>query len=111
MLGFYLTCFLFIVIVLGALLRVVTGLSIFKVMKYLAREYLLIVSTSSSESALPRLVAKMEHLGVSRPVVGITVPTGYSFNLDGTAIYLTTASLFIASAMGKIGRASCRERV
>jgi aerobic C4-dicarboxylate transport protein len=100
MLGFYLTCFLFIVIVLGALLRVVTGLSIFKLMKYLAREYLLIVSTSSSESALPRLIAKMEHAGVSRPVVGIVVPTGYSFNLDGTAIYLTMASLFIASALG-----------
>jgi aerobic C4-dicarboxylate transport protein len=82
------------------LLRAVTGLSIFKLMKYLAREYLLIVSTSSSETALPRLIAKMEHMGVSRPVVGITVPTGYSFNLDGTAIYLTMASLFIASALG-----------
>ena len=69
-------------------------------MKYLGREYLLIVSTSSSEAALPRLIAKMEHLGVSKPVVGITVPTGYSFNLDGTAIYLTMASLFIANAMG-----------
>ena len=101
MLGFYITCFLFVVIVLGTLLRAVTGLSIFKLMKYLGREYLLIVSTSSSESALPRLIAKMEHLGVSRPVVGITVPTGYSFNLDGTAIYLTMASLFIAEAMDK----------
>ncbi len=100
MLGFYITCALFIVVILGAILRAVTGLSIFTLMKYLAREYLLIVSTSSSESALPRLVAKMEHLGVSRPVVGITVPTGYSFNLDGTAIYLTMASLFIAEAMG-----------
>jgi aerobic C4-dicarboxylate transport protein len=100
MLAFYLTCLLFIVIVLGGLLRVVTGLSIFKVMRYLAREYLIIVSTSSSEAALPRLIAKMEHVGVSRPVVGITVPTGYSFNLDGTAIYLTMASLFIASALG-----------
>ena len=69
--------------------------------KYLAREFLLIVSTSSSETALPRLIAKMEHLGVSRPVVGITVPTGYSFNLDGTAIYLTMASLFIAEATGQ----------
>lgn len=58
-------------------------------------------STSSSESALPRLIAKMEHLGISRPVVGITVPTGYSFNLDGTAIYLTMASLFIAEALDK----------
>ena len=100
MLAFYITCFLFIVIVLGLLLRVVTGLNIFTLMKYLAREYLLIVATSSSESALPRLIAKMEHMGVSRPVVGITVPTGYSFNLDGTAIYLTMASLFIAEALG-----------
>jgi aerobic C4-dicarboxylate transport protein len=101
MLGFYITCLLFVVIVLGALLRMVTGLNIFSLLKYLAREYLIIVSTSSSEAALPRLVAKMEHIGVSRPVVGIVVPTGYSFNLDGTAIYLTMASLFIADALGK----------
>lgn len=100
MLGFYVTCILFIVIVLGTVLRLVSGVNIFLLMKYLAREYLLIVSTSSSEAALPRLISKMEHLGVSKPVVGITVPTGYSFNLDGTAIYLTMASLFIASAMG-----------
>jgi aerobic C4-dicarboxylate transport protein len=100
MLGFYVTCVLFIVIVLGTVLRLVSGVNIFLLMKYLAREYLLIVSTSSSEAALPRLISKMEHLGVSKPVVGITVPTGYSFNLDGTAIYLTMASLFIASAMG-----------
>src|SRR4051795_684802 len=85
MAAFYLTCFLFIIVILGSILRLVTGISIFALLRYLAREYLLIVSTSSSESALPRLVAKMEHLGVSRPVVGITVPTGYSFNLDGTA--------------------------
>ncbi|GAB2482357.1 C4-dicarboxylate transporter DctA [Promicromonospora xylanilytica] len=100
MLGFYVTCVLFIVVVLGAVLRFVSGVNIFRLMKYLAREYLLIVSTSSSEAALPRLISKMEHLGVSKPVVGITVPTGYSFNLDGTAIYLTMASLFIASALG-----------
>ncbi|MGE0299497.1 cation:dicarboxylate symporter family transporter [Pseudonocardia sp.] len=100
MFGFYLTCFLFVVIVLGLLLRSVTGIGIFSLFRYLAREYLLIVSTSSSESALPRLIAKMEHVGVSRPVVGITVPTGYSFNLDGTAIYLTMSSLFIAAALG-----------
>ncbi|GAA1853908.1 cation:dicarboxylate symporter family transporter [Brevibacterium marinum] len=98
--AFYLTCALFIVIVLGGLLKIVTGLNIFLLMKYLAREYLLIFSTSSSESALPRLLAKMEHAGVSKPVVGITVPTGYSFNLDGTAIYLTMASLFVSTAMG-----------
>lgn len=101
MVAFYITCILFIVVVLGSLLFAVARVSIFKLMKYLSREYLLIVGTSSSESALPRLIAKMEHLGVSKPVVGITVPTGYSFNLDGTAIYLTMASLFIATAMGQ----------
>lgn len=100
MLGFYVTCFLFVFIVLGALLRLVAGLNILTLFKYLGREFLLILSTSSSESALPRLIAKMEHLGVSKPVVGITVPTGYSFNLDGTMIYMTMASLFIADAMG-----------
>ncbi|WP_309082006.1 cation:dicarboxylate symporter family transporter [Zhihengliuella sp.] len=98
--AFYATCALFIVVVLGGLLKLVTGISIFKLLKYLAREYLLIFSTSSSESALPRLIAKMEHAGVSKPVVGITVPTGYSFNLDGTAIYLTMAALFVSTAMG-----------
>ncbi len=101
MLAFYITCALFVFVVLGTLLRVVTGISVFSLFRYLAREFLLILSTSSSETALPRLIAKMEHLGVSRPVAGITVPTGYSFNLDGTAIYLTMASLFIAQAMGK----------
>lgn len=100
MLGFYLTCTIFVFGVLGSLLRIVAGVSIFKLVRYLAREYLLIVSTSSSESALPRLIAKMEHLGVDRPTVGVVVPTGYSFNLDGTAIYLTMASLFIADALG-----------
>ncbi|MDR6571612.1 aerobic C4-dicarboxylate transport protein [Curtobacterium sp. 320] len=100
MVAFYITCAVFIVGVLGTLLRIVTGINIFRVMKYLGREYLLIVSTSSSEVSLPRLIAKMEHLGVSKPVVGVTVPTGYSFNLDGTAIYLTMSSLFIANALG-----------
>ncbi|MFC9916391.1 cation:dicarboxylate symporter family transporter [Streptomyces sp. NPDC059862] len=100
MLGFYVTCFLFVFIVLAALLRIVSGLNILTLFKYLGREFLLILSTSSSESALPRLIAKMEHVGVSKPVVGITVPTGYSFNLDGTMIYMTMASLFIADAMG-----------
>ncbi|MGW1719153.1 cation:dicarboxylate symporter family transporter [Streptomyces sp. NPDC002156] len=100
MLSFYLTCFLFVFLVLGALLKIFTGLNVLSLFKYLGREFLLILSTSSSESALPRLIAKMEHLGVSKPVVGITVPTGYSFNLDGTMIYMTMASLFIADAMG-----------
>ncbi|WP_047519322.1 cation:dicarboxylate symporter family transporter [Microbacterium sp. ZOR0019] len=99
--AFYITCILFIVVVLGALLWTVARVNIFSLMKYLGREYLLIVGTSSSESALPRLIAKMEFVGVSKPVVGITVPTGYSFNLDGTAIYLTMASLFIATGMGQ----------
>jgi aerobic C4-dicarboxylate transport protein len=74
--------------------------NILSLLRYLGREFLLILSTSSSESALPRLIAKMEHAGVDKPTVGVVVPTGYSFNLDGTAIYLTMASLFIASAMG-----------
>jgi aerobic C4-dicarboxylate transport protein len=101
MLGFYATCVIFVFVVLGALYRLVTGMSLVKLLRYLGREFLLILSTSSSETALPRVIAKLEHLGVSRPVVGITVPTGYSFNLDGTAIYLTMAALFVAEAMGK----------
>lgn len=100
MVGFYVTCLLFIFGVLGTVLWLVARINVFRLFRYLAREFLLIVSTSSSESALPRLIAKMEHLGVSKPVVGITVPTGYSFNLDGTAIYLTMATLFIATAQG-----------
>ncbi|PWU46930.1 C4-dicarboxylate transporter DctA [Micromonospora globispora] len=101
MFGFYVTCAVFVFVVLGTLLWLVARISIFKLLGYLGREFLLILSTSSSESAFPRLIAKMEHFGVSKPVVGITVPTGYSFNLDGTAIYLTMASLFIAEALGK----------
>ncbi|KXO90075.1 C4-dicarboxylate transporter [Tsukamurella pulmonis] len=100
MVAFYVTCAIFVFIILGLLLRFVTGLNVFKLARYLGREYLLIVATSSSESALPRLIAKMEHAGVEKSTVGIVVPTGYSFNLDGTAIYLTMASLFIADAMG-----------
>ncbi|MEY9873438.1 aerobic C4-dicarboxylate transport protein [Streptacidiphilus sp. MAP12-33] len=101
MLGFYASCAIFVVVVLGLMLRVFAGVNVFALLKYLGREFLLILSTSSSESALPRLIAKMEHLGVSRPVAGITVPAGYSFNLDGTAIYLTMSSLFIAQAMDR----------
>ncbi|WUD11818.1 cation:dicarboxylase symporter family transporter [Streptomyces murinus] len=100
MLGFYVTCVLFVFVVLGAVLRIFAGVNVFSLCRYLAREFLLILSSSSSESALPRLIAKMEHLGVSKPVVGITVPTGYSFNLDGTMIYMTMASLYIADALG-----------
>ena len=100
MLAFYVTCAIFVLVFLGLILKMVTGINVFTLLKYLAREFLLIVSTSSSETALPRLIAKMEHAGVSQPVAGIVVPTGYSFNLDGTAIYLTMASLFIAEALG-----------
>ena len=100
MLGFYATCVVFVFVVLGAVLWLGARINLFQLLRYLGREFLLILSTSSSESALPRLIAKMEHMGVSKPVVGITVPTGYSFNLDGTAIYLTMATLFIATAQG-----------
>ena len=100
MFGFYLTCLVFVFGLLGLLLFAVSRVSIFRLVRYLAREYLLIFATSSSESALPRLIAKMEHLGVQPSTVGVVVPTGYSFNLDGTAIYLTMASLFIAEALG-----------
>ena len=99
MLAFYITCFLFVFLVLGTIARVFGGISMWKLCKYLGREFLLILATSSSESALPNLMRKMEHLGVEKPTVGIVVPTGYSFNLDGTAIYLTLSSIFIAEAM------------
>ncbi len=101
MVAFYLTCAVFIFLVLGTVLRLGAGVNIFSLLRYLGREFLLILSTSSSESALPRLMAKMEHAGVEKTTVGVVVPTGYSFNLDGTAIYLTMASLFIAEALGK----------
>lgn len=100
MIAFYVTCVLFIFVILGTILRLVAGVSIVKLLKYLGRELLLIVATSSSESALPNLMRKMEHAGVHNSTVGVVVPTGYSFNLDGTAIYLTMASIFISDAMG-----------
>ncbi|MCZ9310294.1 cation:dicarboxylate symporter family transporter [Corynebacterium uberis] len=99
MLGFYITCFIFVFVILGLVLKVFTGHSIFRLVKYLGREFLLIFATSSSESALPNLMRKMEHIGVEKSTVGIVVPTGYSFNLDGTAIYLTMAAIFISDAM------------
>ncbi|MEV5001918.1 cation:dicarboxylate symporter family transporter [Nocardioides sp. LML1-1-1.1] len=100
MIGFYITCLLFVFVVLGLLLKVTTGINIFVLLRYLGREFLLILATSSSESALPRAIAKLEHAGVDKTTVGVVVPTGYSFNLDGTAIYLTMASIFIAEAIG-----------
>lgn len=94
---FYLTCLLFIFVVLGSICRV-HGFSLLKYIFYIKEELLIVLGTSSSESVLPRMMSKMELAGVSRSVVGLVVPTGYSFNLDGTAIYLTMAAVFIAQA-------------
>jgi aerobic C4-dicarboxylate transport protein len=94
---FYLTCFVFIVLVLGAVLKSIE-ISIFRFVAYLREEILLVLGTSSSESALAPLISKLEGLGCDPKVVGLVVPTGYSFNLDGTNIYLTLAILFIAQA-------------
>lgn len=94
----YLTCLLFIVLVLGAVARF-SGFSLWKFLRYIRAELLLVLGTSSSESALPRLIERLEELGCERSVVGLVVPTGYSFNLDGTCIYLTMAAVFIAQAL------------
>jgi aerobic C4-dicarboxylate transport protein len=96
---FYATAGLFVIIALGLVARFV-GFSIFKFIAYIKDELLIVVGTSSSESALPQLMEKLERLGCSKPVVGLVVPTGYSFNLDGTNIYMTLATLFIAQALG-----------
>jgi len=95
---FSMTCLLFILVVFGGLLRY-TGLNLFKLCRYLKEELMIILATCSSEAVLPRMVDKMTNLGASRPVVGLTLPAGYSFNLDGTAIYLTMSSLFLAQAL------------
>jgi len=94
---FYLTAFLFVTVVLGLVARA-CGFSIFKLISYLKAELLLVLGTSSSESALPSLIEKMERAGIPKSIVGLVVPTGYSFNLDGTNIYMTLAALFIAQA-------------
>jgi aerobic C4-dicarboxylate transport protein len=94
---FYATSILFVVVVLGAVARY-NGFSILKLVRYIREELLLVLGTSSSEAALPSLMQKMERAGCSKPVVGLVVPTGYSFNLDGTNIYMTMAALFIAQA-------------
>ena len=94
---FYATCLIFIFVVLGIIARV-NGFSIWKFIKYIKEELLIVLGTSSSESVLPRMMAKMENLGVKKSVVGLVIPTGYSFNLDGTSIYLTMAAVFIAQA-------------
>ncbi|MFD2971159.1 dicarboxylate/amino acid:cation symporter [Peribacillus deserti] len=95
----YLTMFLFIVLILGFVAKLY-GFNIFKFITYIKEEILLVLGTSSSESALPRMMEKLEKYGCSKSVVGLVIPTGYSFNLDGTAIYLSMASIFIAQAFG-----------
>ncbi|MBD9503351.1 dicarboxylate/amino acid:cation symporter [Pseudomonas sp. BGr12] len=97
MLCFYITCLLFVLIVLGGIARA-HGFSILRFISYIREELLIVLGTSSSESALPRMIAKMEKLGADKSVVGLVIPTGYSFNLDGTSIYLTMAAVFIAQA-------------
>jgi len=97
MAGVYLTCLLFVFVVLGSIARW-AGFSLWKLLKYIKEEILIVLGTSSSETVLPRMMAKFEHLGCSKPVVGLVIPTGYSFNLDGTSIYMTMAAVFVAQA-------------
>ena len=97
MAGVYLTCLFFICVVLGLIARM-AGFNIFKFLRYIREEILITIGTSSSEAVLPRMMARLEHLGCSRPVVGLVIPTGYSFNLDGTSIYMTMAAIFVAQA-------------
>ncbi len=94
---FYLTCLLFVFVVLGTIAKV-HGFSIWKFLRYIREELLIVLGTSSSEAALPRMMAKMEGLGAGKSTVGLVIPTGYSFNLDGTSIYLTMAAVFVAQA-------------
>jgi aerobic C4-dicarboxylate transport protein len=97
MAAFYATCLLFIFVVLGSI-AAWNGFSLLKFLRYIKEEILIVLGTSSSESVLPRMMAKLENLGCARPVVGLVLPTGYSFNLDGTSIYMTMAAIFIAQA-------------
>lgn len=99
MFAFYTTCLLFVLIVLGAIMKF-TGFSLFRLLHLIKEEILIVLGTSSSEAALPGLMEKLERAGCSRSVVGLVVPTGYSFNLDGTSIYLTMAAVFLAQATG-----------
>ncbi|MGJ1194322.1 C4-dicarboxylate transporter DctA [Sphingobacterium siyangense] len=99
MLSFYLTCIIFVIIVIGAVLYFYLKVNVFKFLKYIKEEILIVLGTSSSESALPGIMQKMEDAGCAKPVVGLVIPTGYSFNLDGTSIYLTMAAVFISQAL------------
>jgi aerobic C4-dicarboxylate transport protein len=95
----YLTCLFFVFIVLGTIAKL-TGFSLWKLLIYIREEILIVLSTSSSESVLPRIMQKLEQVGCSKPVVGLVIPTGYSFNLDGTSIYMTMAAIFVAQVSG-----------
>jgi aerobic C4-dicarboxylate transport protein len=99
MLSFYGTCIVFIIGIIGAVLYFYVNVNIFKLLKYIKEELLIVLGTSSSESALPGLMQKLEDAGCSKPIVGLVIPTGYSFNLDGTCIYLTMAAVFISQAL------------
>src|SRR4029077_17486533 len=99
MAGMYVPCLLFVFVVLGSIARAV-GFGIVPFLKYISEEILIVLGTSSSESALPKIMEKLERIGCPKPVVGLVVPTGYSFNLDGTSIYMTMAALFVAQASG-----------
>lgn len=99
MISFYLTCVIFIIFVIGTVLHFYVKVNIFKFIKYIKEEILIVLGTSSSESALPGIMKKMEDAGCSKPIVGLVIPTGYSFNLDGTCIYLTIAAVFISQAL------------
>jgi aerobic C4-dicarboxylate transport protein len=99
MAAMYVTCLLFVFVVLGTIARL-TGFSLLRFLKYISEEILIVLGTSSSESALPKIMEKLERIGCPKPIVGLVVPTGYSFNLDGTSIYMTMAALFVAQASG-----------
>ena len=97
LLEFYIACIVFIVVALGAV-ATISGFSIFKLIRYIREELLVVIATTSSETVLPQLMAKIEDAGCEKSVVGLVVPTGYSFNLDGTCLYLATAAVFLAQA-------------
>lgn len=94
----YATCFLFIFVVVGLICKYYAGFSVWRFIRYIKEEFFIVLGTSSSESALPRMMAKLEQAGCAKPVVGLVIPTGYSFNLDGTCIYLTMAAIFVGQA-------------
>lgn len=98
MIGVYGTCIFFILLILGPILRT-AGFSIWKFIRYIKEEIFIVMGTNSSEVVLPRMISKLENLGCAKPVVGLVIPTGYSFNLDGTSIYLTMSAVFLAQAM------------